>query len=160
MAPALPQSPSQMQFINPAQDNTLAIFNQKLQQNGMAAEWPAESVGPAHALRWNVKCVGEWTLTFYLLGMCERCWSNTFTKWVASKEDRVQAGARIWRRRKRPRWPMLKWVSAPSHNYDNPCNKIGRVWYFLAPYPLALTCTLMSLLLLYYSQNFLVKYMM
>jgi hypothetical protein len=71
----------------------------------------------------------------------------------------VQGGARIWRRRKRPRWPMLKWVSAPSHNYDNPCNKIGRVWHFLAPYPLALTCTLMSLLLLYYSQNFLVKYM-
>ncbi|KIM82356.1 hypothetical protein PILCRDRAFT_820762 [Piloderma croceum F 1598] len=57
MPPALPQSPSQIQSINPAQDNILAIFNQRLQQNGMTAEWPAESIGPAHALRWHVKCV-------------------------------------------------------------------------------------------------------
>jgi len=55
--PALPQSPPQIHHINPPQNNILATFNQTLQQNGMTAEWPAESVGPAHALRWSVKCM-------------------------------------------------------------------------------------------------------
>jgi hypothetical protein len=41
------------------------MFNQKLQQNGYTADWPAESSGPAHALRWTVKCLGELTLTFW-----------------------------------------------------------------------------------------------
>lgn len=57
LPPALPGSPQQTQFINSAQDNILATFNQKLQQKGFTADWSAESTGPAHALRWTVKCI-------------------------------------------------------------------------------------------------------
>lgn len=35
----------------------LALFNQTAQQHGFGVGWPAESTGPAHALRWSVKCV-------------------------------------------------------------------------------------------------------
>jgi ribonuclease-3 len=57
LPPAIPQSPQHTHHINPAQGNALAMFNQTLQQNGMTAEWPAESSGPPHALRWSVRCL-------------------------------------------------------------------------------------------------------
>jgi len=55
--PALPKSP-QTYHVNPPQNNALAMFNQTLNQKGLVADWPAESTGPPHALRWSVKCMG------------------------------------------------------------------------------------------------------
>jgi hypothetical protein len=69
LPPAIPQSPQHTHHINPAQGNALAMFNQTLQQNGMTAEWPAESSGPPHALRWSVRCLGRWSPCFRFIVM-------------------------------------------------------------------------------------------
>jgi dsRNA-specific ribonuclease len=52
--PALPHS----QIHHSPQNNSLSAFNQQCGQIGYSVEWPAESNGPAHALRWSVKCMG------------------------------------------------------------------------------------------------------
>lgn len=62
----LPRAPSlapRSQFPNPlapAQPHLpfLPLFNQTAAQRRVTVEYPADSSGPAHALRWTVQCVG------------------------------------------------------------------------------------------------------
>ncbi|KIP12063.1 hypothetical protein PHLGIDRAFT_114115 [Phlebiopsis gigantea 11061_1 CR5-6] len=57
--PPLPLPPMMSNPLAPAQPNTafLPLFNQTANQRRMFVEYPAQFSGPAHAGKWNVKCV-------------------------------------------------------------------------------------------------------
>lgn len=60
LAPAQPQSAF------------LPLFNQTAQQRRLEVQYPAQFVGPAHAGRWTVQCLGMWSSWWRVLCLLTR----------------------------------------------------------------------------------------
>ena len=107
--PPLPMPPMMPNPLAPAQPNTafLPLFNQTANQRRMFVEYPAQFSGPAHAGKWNVKCVGEQHRMSSLLRTHD---TNLTSQSMVSRKALALAPASSLLRKRPPDRPILPWA--------------------------------------------------